>query len=185
MSIRYSAVLAICLSLPMLTNCAVMRATDPPAGPAYSQLQQSFPPIPDKMARVVFFRRHAYGGSMMQIAVTEAGRSVGTNYDGSIFYADVASGHREFTFTNPSLISIGNGHMPIDVLAGQTYYVELFVPGATIGLSSGGFANLPGSHPIDSEAENHCSLDVCAHLVNAEVAQPVIGSLTFNGRNGS
>lgn len=185
MSTRYSAMFALCLSLPVLTNCAVMRAADPPPGPAYAQLQQSLPPIPENMARVLFFRRHAYGGSMMQIAVTEAARPVGTNYDGSIFYADVDSGHREFTFTNPSLISIGSGHIPIDALAGQVYYVELFVPGATVGLSSGGFANLPGAHPIDSNTEEHCSLDVCAHLVSADAAQPLIGNLIFNGRNNT
>jgi len=185
MTMRYSVVFALCLSLPVLTNCAVMRAADPPPGPSYSQLQQSLPPISEKLARIVFFRRHAYGGSMMQIAVTEAGRPVSTNYDSSIFYADVASGHREFTLTNPSLISIGSGHIPIDVLAGQVYYVELFVPGATIALSSGAFASLPGSDPIKSETENHCSADICAHLVSAEAAQPVIGNLIFNGRSNT
>ncbi len=120
---------------------------------------------------------------MMQIAVTEAGKAIGTNYDNSIFYADVAAGHREFNFTNPSLISIGSGHIAVDVVVRQLYYVEFFVPGVTIGLSSGGFANLPGAHPIDSESESYCSLDICAHLVSAEAAQPVIGNLIFNGRS--
>jgi hypothetical protein len=184
---KYRALTAACLSLLVLTNCAVMRAADPPPGPAYSQLQQTPPPIPGNMARIVFFRQHAYGGSMMQIIVTETNKPVGTNYDRSIFYADVAAGHREFMFTNPSLISIGSGHMPIDVVAGQTYYVELFVPGTTIALSGGGFANLPGGKPIDDKGngETHCSLDICAHLVSAEAAAPVVGSLIFNGKSSS
>jgi hypothetical protein len=163
----------------------VMPTAEAPPGPSYASIRQSLPPIPEGKARVIFFRQHAYAGSIMQIAVTRSGKSDGTNYDGAVFYADVLSGHQEFTLTNPNPMSIGHGTMPIDARAGQVYHIEFYVPGSGVSLPSGGFVNLPGgSHVEENEAETHCSMEICAHLVSGAAAETVIGGLIFTGGNG-
>ncbi len=117
----------------------------------------------------------------MQIGITLRDKPVGTNYDKSIFYVDVTPGRQDFIFTNPSLISLGSGKIQLDTVAGQTYYIEMYVPGVGLTLSSGAFVSLPGATPIDDggNAMSHCSQDICAHVVSAGAAQTAIGPLIF------
>jgi len=168
---------ALILSLPLLlTGCA----GGPPPGPLYSDVQQSFPPIADAKARVIFFREHAYGGSAMPIDITLSGKPVGTNYDRSAFYSDVVPGHREFAFKSANL-SLFSGTIPLDIEAGHTYYVQLYVPGGP-----GAILGALGGKPIeDGMGKTHCGSDACAQEVSAGAAQSVLGTLTFNSQSAT
>lgn len=174
---KRSVILALIL-IGTLSGCA---ASGPPPGPVFASVQQSLPSLAPDKGRVYFFRQHAYGGSLMPVTIARAGRPIGTNYDGSVMYMDFDPGRSEFTLSSANALSIGHATLPIDVVAGQSAFVEIYVPGAEIPLSGGGFASLPGAKPLDDDkiSESHCSLDVCGHVVSAAQATPVLGSLIF------
>jgi len=115
----------------------------------------------------------------MEISIALSGKPIGTSYDGSILYADLDPGHADLILSNPSPISIGHATVPLDVAAGETRFVELFVPETELPLTGGGLATLPGGKPVDSEAEAHCGIEICGRVVRDNEAAPVVGKLTL------
>jgi hypothetical protein len=175
------APLILCALMAILSACA----GTPHPGPSFDIVQERLQTAPPNQGQIFFFRRHAYAGSQMDMAIDLKSSRAGVLYDGSILYIDMAPGHYDFLVSTTNLISIGHAKIPIDVAPDQTYYVELFVQGGEIGLSGGGSFRLEGSPSISEDiGKTDCTMDLCGHIVSAKAAAPVVRPLTLEEGRG-
>lgn len=85
-SVIVSVVVALCV------GCAA-------SGPKFSEVANSFPPLPQDEGRIFIYRSGTPFGSAVQPDVKLDGEKIGSSQPGGFFYIDRPSGHYEISVT--------------------------------------------------------------------------------------
>jgi hypothetical protein len=152
--------IALLLAMPMRA------LADPPTLSAVPTVSTS-PNLDPANARIFIIRESSFDEMLANARLYIGDTKIGAISNGSAVVFDYAAGTVELRFDNPLTLFGGDLKFPMQLAAGQTYYLLI---GGTIGrLGSVGAVDL-----AERRKTNVCSTDWCAREITSDDAKPLL-----------